>query len=387
MASEGSQADLDFALSQTAGAPPTPPAPPSDASPDPIQPTPGTPDPNGWLEPYDGSTRREEHTPHSAARELAFARRKRGLEADGSVPEKITTVQYQDGRPFDQEVSAAEAARDLSAYRQATAAKLLEELTGQQPAPQPEATPAPQPELPQYSQAELEIAANRQQAQEQAQHAASAAQNYDALLQAQLHQMLGVAAGEFADLKTEADVQRLAQSDPQKFARFMDVDQRFRAVQAELGRIRQQQAETYAANYRQYAQQHDAEVERHIPELADPKTRAVIQQAARDVLREVGFTDDELSNNWQHGNSAVLLRDHRVQRVVADAARYRLGQQRAKEALKMPVPEVVRPGVRGPQVTYHDQMIQAANKELSSTGSLRSATALRRAQYAQRRNG
>jgi hypothetical protein len=53
---------------QTAGR--VPPPPPSDLAPDPIQQTPGTPDANGWVGEaweYDGSQRRAEHTPHSAA--------------------------------------------------------------------------------------------------------------------------------------------------------------------------------------------------------------------------------------------------------------------------------------------------------------------------------
>jgi hypothetical protein len=79
---EGSQADLDYALSQTAGGVP----PPSDLSPDPVQHTPGTPDANGWVGEaweYDGSQRRAEHTPHTAAKEVAHTRQKRRQAAGG----------------------------------------------------------------------------------------------------------------------------------------------------------------------------------------------------------------------------------------------------------------------------------------------------------------
>jgi hypothetical protein len=389
---EGSEADLAAAMAQLDSMPP--PSPPVDVADQPMQ---KSADREAWRE-YSGEPQ-DVHSVHSAARFLATERKKRGQEPDGSTPEPIVAVRYQDGRPPDQEVSAQEAARDLSAYRRETAQQLLEEITGQATAPQPEpAAPMPEPEPPpQYSQAELEQAAMRQQTAESWQHAATTAQNYDVLLQAQLQSMLGVGQQEFADVKQLADqigeqaaVAQLAQKDPARFARFQDADQKFRAAQVELGRIRQTQQEQYAANYRQYGEREDAAAEKAIPELgptADPRARQAIQQATRDTLLDAGFTNEELLQNWTHGNSAVMLRDHRVQRVIADAARWRLSQAKLKEALKQPYPAVQRPGVRQSQGSYSDQTIASHDRALSSSGNIRDAVALRRAVYAQRRQG
>jgi hypothetical protein len=134
MPEEGSAQDLQYAMDQVANVPP--PAPPADVSPDPVTPaSSGKPDANGWTgelwQEYDGSKPLPEHSVHSAAKELAAIRRRRGQEGDGSTPERIDPVRYIDGRPLDQEVSAAEAAKDLSAYRQQKAAQLLQELTGE----------------------------------------------------------------------------------------------------------------------------------------------------------------------------------------------------------------------------------------------------------------
>jgi hypothetical protein len=385
---EGSNADLQYAVDQN-NAPP--PSPPSDLSPDPIQRTPGSPDANGSSEfEYDGSTRKETHSAWSAAKKLAFNRKRRGQEADGSDPgdAAVTAVQYIDGRSPDQEVSAAEAAKDLSAYRQQTAQKLLEELTGQAAQPQPEAVPTPEP--PQtFSPEQLELASHRQQAQQHLQHAQQVSGDYQNLLQAGIAHLTGQGMAEFADIRTQADLTALAEKDPARFSRLMQADQQIRAVQGELARIRQGQAEAYGHAYRQFAEQHDAAVEKLVPELApgaDPKAKMLLQQTAADLLKEVGYSDHELRHAWQNGGQ-FMLRDARAQKIIADAAKWRLSQAKLKEALKAPYPEVQRPGVRMPESSYSDQLIQGHSKALSSSGNLRDAVALRRAQYAQRRSG
>jgi hypothetical protein len=395
MANEGTDADLAAAMAQLDSMPP--PAPPADV--DPVTPASSDAKPDADFE-YDGSTRRETHSAWSAAKELSHTRRKRGQEADGADPaiNFVDPLRYQ--REPEGELTTEQAAKDLSEYRRQSAQQLLQEITGEQAQPQPEAVPAPEPEPPpQYSPEQLEMAAQRQATAESWQAAASASQDYQTLLQAQLAQMLGVGQ-EFNDVKQlanqigeQAALEKLAQTDPQRFAKFMEVDTRFRQAQAELQRIRQQQAEAhsqaYAQNYRRFAEQHDKAVEQIIPEMApgaDPRARMALQQGAMDLLKEAGYSNEELHQAWT-GGGTFYLRDARAQKIIADAVRYRLGQQKMKEAVKAPHPEVQRPGVRQPQSTYSDQTIASHNKALSSSGNLRDAVALRRAQYAQRRNG
>jgi hypothetical protein len=396
MASEGSQADLDFALAQLETNM-TPPAPPSTdgMGADPVQQQPVNSEP--WQEYTPGDPRPSDLSVHHAARELAHLRRKRGEQGDGTPANEFTDrLHYAD----DREVTAQEAAKDISEYRRLSreqAQKLLEEVSGQ-PAAQPEPAPEPVLEQPQHSQAELEQAALRQQTTEQWQAASNASADYQTLLQAQLQQLLGVSAGEFADLKKLSDevgeqaaLERLAQTNPQRFAKFMEVDTRFRQAQAELQRIRQQQAEAhsqaYAQNYRRFAEQHDKAAEQLIPEMApngDPRARMALQQGAMDLLKEAGYSNEELHQAWT-GGGTFYLRDARAQKIIADAVRYRLGQQRMKEAIAQPHPPAQRPGVRMPQSSYSDQSIAAANKQLSLSGNIRDATRLRQLQYAQRR--
>jgi hypothetical protein len=357
MPDEGSAADLQYALDQLASAPP--PAPPADTSPDPVTPANGNgrADANGnWTgeawEEYDGSKPLPQHNAWTAAKELAHSRRRRDLEGDGSAPKPIVAVQYQDGRAPDAELTAAEAAKDLSAYRQQTAQQLLAELTGEQSTPQPEAAPTPEPS-PQYSPEQLEQAAQRQQAEQHTQAAWQASNDYQNLLSAGIAQLMGQGQ-EFADVKAlanqvgeQAALAQLAEHDPARFARFQQLDGQVRQVQQELANIRTQQAQAYSQAYEKFAREHDAATEKLIPELApgaDPRAKVLLQQTAADLLKEVGYSDQELRHAWQAGGQ-FMLRDARAQKIIADAARWRISQARAKEAIRAPHPEVQRPGV------------------------------------------
>jgi hypothetical protein len=385
MPDEGSAQDLQYAMDQLANMPP-----PSPSSDEPSSPTAPPPDPDYE---YDGSSRRESHTAHSAARELSFARRKRGQEADGADPaiNFVDPLHYQ--REPEGELTAEQAGKDLSQYRQQAAQKLLQELTGEQAAP--EVAPTPQPDQPpQYTAEQLEQAAQRQQAEAHAQHAQQVAGDYDNLLQASIAALMGQGQ-EFADVKAlanqigeQAALAQLAEKDPARFARFSQLDSQVRQVRGELGRIRQQQAEVYAQAYQQYADAHDRAADQAIPELTsnDPQVRHAMRQGALDVLTDAGFSKDEIRFAYERGGT-FMLRDVRVAKVIADAVRYRQGQQRMKEAVAQPHPAVQRPGVRMPESSFSQQLIEGHSKALSGSGNIRDAIAMRRAQYAQRRNG
>jgi hypothetical protein len=340
MPDEGSASDVQYALDQLNQAPPAP-SSADGMGQDPV--TPQQPPPELWQE-NDGSRRFPELSVHAAAKELSFARRQRGEEADGTKPRPITEVRYQ--REPEGELTADQASKDLSAYRRETAERLLTELTGEAPAqPQPEATPAPQSEQPTFSPEQLEQAAQRQQAEAFTQHARQVSGDYDNLL--------------------------------------------VRQVQNELANIRQQQAAAYTEAFQKFAEAHDARTEKLIPELApgaDPKAKTLLRQASLDVLKEVGFDPREIEHAWSRGGQ-FMLRDARAQAIISMAAKYKISQQRAREAIRAPLPEVQRPGVRMPESSFSQQLIEGHSKALSGSGNLRDAVALRRAQYAQRRNG
>jgi hypothetical protein len=100
-------------------------------------------------------------------------------------------------------------------------------------------------------------------------------------------------------------------------------------------------------------------------------------------LTGLGVSDQELKAAWF--GHPIQLRHAIVQRVIADAARFHMGQQRAKEAARKPVPEVQRPGVSMPRSSYGDRELTVLRDQLGRSGSLRDAAKFRSAQIAQRR--
>jgi hypothetical protein len=87
----------------------------------------------------------------------------------------------------------------------------------------------------------------------------------------------------------------------------------------------------------------DDEVMKHVPELADPAQAAPLQKATLAMLTDVGLSESELRSLW-NGEAKLDLRDARAQRVLADAARWREAQAKARVAPKVPLPPVMRPG-------------------------------------------
>jgi hypothetical protein len=110
-------------------------------------------------------------------------------------------------------------------------------------------------------------------------------------------------------------------------------------LQAEQAKQHQAQA---AAQWEQYRTQHDAEFLRRVPEMADRETRTRLQQSALEYAREeLGFSDAELTNLYHNS----IFRDHRAQRMLLDASRYRESQRAVRDAARnKSVPPVQRPG-------------------------------------------
>jgi hypothetical protein len=348
-------------------------------------------------ETYDGAYRSEHADPRSAATELIRKRKEaeqtkaasdalRESVADSDIEE----VSYLPGREPDGDLSPLKASRDLRDFRQQKAEAqqnqlraLLNELSPDEP--QPGAELAQQPEAQQQQPAEqaspeaVEITA--------AQHYTHAAQNYSLALTAML---LGGEqdAKEFNDIRSMEDLQRIAATDPARSQRFQESARKHQALAAELAKVRSQQQQVAHAQYQHFASQHDRYAEELIPELrknADPTVRRNLQQASQDILREAGFSDAELLQAWHNGGS-FHLRDARAQKILADAARWRLAQARMKEAVRKPVPPVQRPGTRDSVISHSEGELNAISQRLTRSGSIKDAVQLRKAMLAQRNN-
>src|SRR5262249_26036644 len=107
-----------------------------------------------------------------------------------------------------------------------------------------------------------------------------------------------------------------------------------------------------------------------------------IEQETFAMLREYGMSDADIRHSW---NSNPAFRSFPAQRVMADAARYRISQRSMQSKVSRPVPVVQRPGVATERTPEADITIQRLNTRLNTTGNYRDAAALLNARRASRR--
>jgi hypothetical protein len=205
-----------------------------------------------------------------------------------------------------------------------------------------------------------------------------ARQQYEAALPLLLTTLQEQQAGEFADIKTLADVERLAREDMPRYVRWdihqkkiADVSQHLTAALARQVLERQQQ-------FTDFAQQQDELIREKLPDMADAKKAAELQTRCLATLTGLGFAEAELAQSW-NGAKDLSLRDHRVQLLIRDATLWREAQAKAKAAQAKPVPPVQRPGVAQPKgAAQHAQIENLAQQLDKSSGvkALRTAAKL-----------
>ena len=211
--------------------------------------------------------------------------------------------------------------------------------------------------------------------------AEQARQQYEAALPQLLQTLQQQQAGEFADIKTLADVERLAREDWPRYALWDVQQKKIAEVGQHLALAQQRQAQERVQQFSEFARREDDLFKEKVPDMADAKRAAGLQTAALAVLKELGFQETELAQSW-HGQRDLSLRDHRVQLLIRDATLWRDAQAKAKAAATRPVPPVQRPGVSQPKGAAQDAQIQHLTQKLEKTGNLKDAAALLRARRA-----
>ncbi len=191
-------------------------------------------------------------------------------------------------------------------------------------------------------------------------------------------------AGEFADIKTLADVERLAREDWPRYA-LWDVQQKKITEVARLLALAQgRQAHEKLQRFSEFAEHEDVLFKEKVPDMADADKAAKLQNACLAALKDLGFEQAELVQSW-HGQKDLSLRDHRVQLLIRDATLWREAQQKAKAAQTRPVPPVQRPGVAQPKGGAQAAQIQNLTQQLDNAkgvNALRAAADLVKARRA-----
>lgn len=193
-----------------------------------------------------------------------------------------------------------------------------------------------------------------------------ARKQYETALPQILQTLQDAQSGAFADIKTQADVERLAQEDPFRYLQWDAHQKKVAAVQREFQATQERQAWEWQTKWAEFAEREDKLTAERIPELADPEKRTKLQEGAISYLKDTGFTETDLGQLW-NGQTSLSLRDHRVQGLIRDAVKFREAQEAAKKAVSAkPLPPVQKPGVaqnKGAQIIAN---IEAAANKLSN---------------------
>jgi hypothetical protein len=181
--------------------------------------------------------------------------------------------------------------------------------------------------------------------------------------------------GDFADIASVADIERLAREDWPRYVLWDAQQKKIAAIQQQAAAAQTRQSHEQATRWSAFARDEDLRFLEKAPEFSDTKVMAEATQSAGELLKDMGFTEAELGQLW-NGRAAISLRDHRMQLLLRDGVKYREAQAKAKAAQQRPVPHVQRPGPAPARDADADDKVRNLNDRLTTSGTLRDAAAL-----------
>src|SRR6185369_16307017 len=126
-----------------------------------------------------------------------------------------------------------------------------------------------------------------------------------------------------------------------RFSQYQAHQMKVQSVWNELQAAQQRQAYEYQNRWEHYSSEQDRLFAEKVPEFRDDGKRTQLQKLTVETLeRDYGFTPQEMAYAWQGA-----FRDHRVQQLLLDAARYRQLKKNPPKPAGKPLPPVQRPGV------------------------------------------
>ncbi len=200
-------------------------------------------------------------------------------------------------------------------------------------------------------------------------------QQYEQAMPLLLQQLQEGHSGEFADIKSIADVERLAREDWPRYVLWDAQQKKIAAVQQQVTVAEQNKAVKQQQEWKSFASEQDALFAEKAPDLADKAKASAAATAAGKMLNDLGFSDDELGKLYFNGDK-ISFRDHRMQLLIRDALRFREASAKVPARAVKVVPQVQRPGVTEPRSLDADGRIKDLSNRLNQTGNPRDAAAL-----------
>ncbi|WP_316180240.1 MULTISPECIES: hypothetical protein [unclassified Bradyrhizobium] len=188
---------------------------------------------------------------------------------------------------------------------------------------------------------------------------------------------------EFAGMPAEqvpAALERMSREDPGRFGRIQAAVAMSDQLLAQQAEAQRQHAEVAQRSFQSFAQEQDDRLEG----MLKSEPRAMRQAVAAEIVasaKESGIPASELNRLFQ---TEPLMRHATFQRMMYDAARYRLMMRAKDAAVTKAVPPVVRPGVSVSSGERGRTDLRALNARLTSSGDLKDAVALYQARMSRR---
>jgi hypothetical protein len=188
---------------------------------------------------------------------------------------------------------------------------------------------------------------------------------------------------EFAGMPAEqvpAALERMSREDSGRFGRIQAAVAMSDQLLAQQAQEQRRQAEIAQQSFQSFAQEQDTKLEG----MLEREPRAVRHAVAAEIMaaaKENGIPPSELNRLFE---TEPLMRHATFQRMMYDAARYRLMMRAKDTVVTKAVPPVVRPGVSVSASERGRTDLRALNARLSSSGDLRDAVALYQARISRR---
>ncbi|AMN43102.1 hypothetical protein [Rhodoplanes sp. Z2-YC6860] len=242
-------------------------------------------------------------------------------------------------------------------------------------APQPETPPAIDPEIARALQnpkvrdaLQAEVAGAEAARQQYTQAATEAAELAASALYGSFPELRGLNAQQIGGA-----LQVIAAQNPARYeqlrAQLAQTHQLYTAsVQAQAA-----QQQRTAAQFQQFAAQNDAAMERFLKSEPPETVARVKQEIAAIAERDYGVGRDELTALLQ---SQPVMRTAAFQRMMYDAAKYRLALKSAAERAPPPAPPVMRPGVARSPVAADDAHVLDAQAAFRNNPNPKTAAAV-----------
>ena len=169
---------------------------------------------------------------------------------------------------------------------------------------------------------------------------------------------------------TKEDLTELKENDPigyaVKVAEMTEKKDQLQLVQAEQQRIAQQQQSDRSAQMQQYVQAEAQKLTQSLPEFSDKTKGEKIRNDIRNYGKKVGFTDEELSQVYDHRYVLVLHKAEKYDKLMAGKAGVKKKVANA--------PKMVKGGAKVKQnVTDKQKKLQ---QRLLQTGDARDAASI-----------